>query len=738
MLSKNDDEPTRGLRSKDCAFGIEGGHVTALLLEWFGGSPVPYHLAALAALLAFVALPIYPDKSLTERLGFECAFLASAGLTLLAWRWPTFLWQNPLNPDEALWVAGALKVTADWVPWRGFDGTTSGPLTVYTLALPAIFGGRIDFFSARIIGVCLLTATMVGLYYSVKWLAGARVARLSIFPAVLLLALSKDWNFLHFSSEIVPIFLTTTALAASAYLARDASTKNGRIVACGIAGLCLGGSALAKLQSAPLILALMIFVATSIAFAHRRRWKGASSEGLVFLFSLCLVPGAIALVLRITGEWEYAVRSYVKNTIGYVEIGARVGPSFLFDSSASYTAFLCGTLIVLAAGTGAIFWWRQRPGSRSLCLAGAALLLLIAAGFAIYIPHRPYQHYLLFSVVPLSCCVASVLALIRETDWWRRRETLIVGAYLSLFLVSALAVTLSSAPTPLVAEIASNSTRKISRQALAISRYAPPGSRVAIWGACPEYYVQTQTIMATRYGQMGPVPPGPMREYYERVLLRDLESSKPRVFVDAVHPGAFVYQDRATQGFETVPALAAFVRRNYQLKEEVAGVRIFVADPSRPSEPASQAGTTPPAPETAGWRIYFNKGGGSEIYRGSGWSGSEPDFTWSDGTVAKLILPIADNSATLSLHMKLGALVRPPELLVQDVAVYANHQKIADWQVTDDQEFTAPIPAEVTKNAAELNLELRIPNAASPQSLGLSYDGRLLGVRCYFVELRRR
>jgi hypothetical protein len=99
---------------------------------------------------------------------------------------------------------------------------------------------------------------------------------------------------------------------------------------------------------------------------------------------------------------------------------------------------------------------------------------------------------------------------------------------------------------------------------------------------------------------------------------------------------------------------------------------------------------------------------------------------------------MADNNAALSVHTKLGGLLHPPELPAQNVAVYANGRKIADWEVKDDADFTAPIPAEVTKNAAELKLRLQIPNAASPQSLGLSYDNRILGVRCFFVELQRR
>ncbi len=288
-------------------------------------------------------------------------------------------------------------------------------------------------------------------------------------------------------------------------------------------------------------------------------------------------------------------------------------------------------------------------------------------------------------------------------------------------------------------EIASNSKSAGSKQAVALSRYAPRGSRVAIWGSCPELYVQTGTIMATRYGQMGPIPAGHFREYYEGILMRDLERSRPAVFVDAVHSGAFNFNNRATQGHETFPALAAFVRRNYQLKEEIGGVRIFVANGNANFAPAETvAKSMESSEEPTGWTIRFNAGSGAEIYRVSGWSGAEPEFTWTEGTSAKLKLPIPDHDAALMLRMKLGGLIHPRELPVQNVAVYANGQKIADWQVSEPADFAAPIPLELTSNVEDLNIELRIPDAASPQSLGMSYDGRLLGVRCYSIELRRR
>jgi hypothetical protein len=113
---------------------------------------------------------------------------------------------------------------------------------------------------------------------------------------------------------------------------------------------------------------------------------------------------------------------------------------------------------------------------------------------------------------------------------------------------------------------------------LALARYAKPGDRIVVWAWRPEYYVKTKTIMATRDpGILVLMQMSRYREYFRARFMSDLLSNPPPVIVDAVAPGAFMYNDRTTQGIESFPPLAAFVREHYTQREEVAGVRIFVA-----------------------------------------------------------------------------------------------------------------------------------------------------------------
>src|ERR1700719_2322585 len=188
--------------------------------------PTIYYLVAGVAIVAFIGLAAVPFRRVFGEAKFEALFIFSAAAALFACRWPIFLWPDPLGVDESTFIACAMKAQYDLVPWRGFDASTSGPLNCDILLLPALFGADIGFFSARVTGLCLIAGAICALYYTVKWIFGASVARLAMVPPVLLFSLTKTADFLHYSSEHFPIFLTTAPLAAAAYLARGTGSKS--------------------------------------------------------------------------------------------------------------------------------------------------------------------------------------------------------------------------------------------------------------------------------------------------------------------------------------------------------------------------------------------------------------------------------------------------------------------------------------------------------------------------------
>jgi hypothetical protein len=145
-----------------------------------------------------------------------------------------------------------------------------------------------------------------------------------------------------------------------------------------------------------------------------------------------------------------------------------------------------------------------------------------------------------------------------------------------------------------------------------------------------------------------------------------------------------------------------------------------------------------PAPEVQfGSRIIFGQGGNSEAYRISGWSKTEEKFTWSEGTSAQLRIRVPASEDTISLKMRIAALIKPPELPFQPVEIWVNDQKIAEWQVGNTAEFVATIPHDLMKLGGPLTVLIKTPKATSPQALGLNADPRVLGVCCFDLELSK-
>jgi hypothetical protein len=256
----------------------------------------------------------------------------------------------------------------------------------------------------------------------------------------------------------------------------------------------------------------------------------------------------------------------------FVGSGAPVGPSFFFIGVQEHTFFCVASLAVILCG-GVALASRASFTRTSLWASLSSILLLLASLFAIYHAHQPFPHYLLFSIIPVSFCVANVLGLMHRTNQGKDYALLAHGLFVALFLVpigfAAVTSTNDFSPQAMV---------PMREEVLAIARYAKPGDRMVVWAWRPEFYVKTKTIMATRYpGILVLMQMSRYREYFRERFMSDLRAHPPPVFVDGVAPGAFVINDRATQGIESFPLLEAFVREHYTLREEVAGVRIFVA-----------------------------------------------------------------------------------------------------------------------------------------------------------------
>ena len=131
--------------------------------------------------------------------------------------------------------------------------------------------------------------------------------------------------------------------------------------------------------------------------------------------------------------------------------------------------------------------------------------------------------------------------------------------------------------------------------------------------------------------------------------------------------------------------------------------------------------------------LHFSADSKDTVYLGKGWSGPESWGTWSDGPSAMLSLPFAAAAAapkTYKIMLTVGAYLTDKRTH-EDLTVKANDKVVKTVEFTtaqNSQVVTLDLPASAVSGSHTLNLELIPSSPASPSSLGLGPDKRMLGI----------
>jgi len=151
----------------------------------------------------------------------------------------------------------------------------------------------------------------------------------------------------------------------------------------------------------------------------------------------------------------------------------------------------------------------------------------------------------------------------------------------------------------------------------------------------------------------------------------------------------------------------------------------------RGSWTAPPAGSPPPL--TSGQWIDFTDAASVDRFGGPGWSSSEPEGTWTDGAEARLVLPIAVPDRA-GLLVTLDAMPFCVEASPQrTVELRANERTIArlhfDGPTFVPGSITVRVDHAVARLATPLELAFLVRRPVVPATLGLSSDGRRVGLR---------
>jgi len=506
----------------------------------------------------------------------QSGFILLSLAVLLVLRAPTFFLNAPLSPDEAEFVANAIKFRGDMNTWLSVDTGSSGPVNSFPLMWPFLFGADTGFAVARITATFLIGATWL-LFWAALASAPSFVRVCAGAALILFLGGVQNPNYTHYSSELVPLFLLMGAMV----VVLIAVERRPSIAQISIAGLCLGLVPFAKLQASIVAVALGVILLWQVVRHARHPYR----SGLWLVSCACLPTVVILLPLALAGGWnEFWVRYifWAKNYVGggwgerpsfgilppqlgalMVILRERMIGGYVAAIAISTTVAVAALPIrELARDSQARRMLLKNPEAARVVIVAVILGLSVAAVMA---PSRPFYHYAFLLLWPLALLAGLAWSLEssqseRATPGrWRRQN--VFGA-LSVLCIGAVA--LSARRTTYDPEVTGVESVFSAGQLLAAPDSRP--GRMLVWGWMPEFYVWSGWTPATRdiltYNEIWPTP---NRDYFRRTLMADLRNNPPEYVVDAVAPGSYAFTEPEKDGIQTFPELAAFVSADYVL-----------------------------------------------------------------------------------------------------------------------------------------------------------------------------
>lgn len=505
---------------------------------------------------------------MTDRL-----FLLLSTFLLVLSRLPVIRFNRELNPDESQMISHAITLWQDPVYWRSVDGTTIGPLDNYLLLLPRLAGFQLDYSSTRVVGLMCIIVSFLFFFAAVRTWFGPVVARVaSLFP-LLFLSFTREVDFLHYSSEQLPLAL----LAMAVWLFSRLSTQSIRpFTGLFWFGVTAGMLPFAKLQSVPQALVLVVACGVMI-------WTSAHSLRERFFRSAVLIAGGIAfpllvlactIVFGVTGDLYdfYILTNLVyagdreANPLAiaavFIEL-LRKSPDFLFY------LLTAGVLI-----SGGLFMNKKVDREKKGWLVTGTLVIYLLVGvYSVTKTGHLFTHYLNFCIYPVGLLVACFGRRVFQAYGLSRFGVLLLLGWFAGSEAYSLSKRGYLNQYPSVGATALHQSETVKK----ITEYRRSGDMMAVWGWQCSYYVEAQLPQATAENHTErSIYPNPMKQAHRLRYMKDMQRNRPAFFVDAVGKNSQWLQDTLTQSYRSFPELADFVSENYERVDVSDGNKLFV------------------------------------------------------------------------------------------------------------------------------------------------------------------
>ncbi len=484
-------------------------------------------------------------------------------ISIMTWgRWNSIKHPYPLNPDEAQFTASVLRIISCGYNWDKLDGGTSGPLNSLILSWPHLLGLDSTFNTTRLTALMLLSITAIFLYYSIKLVSKNYWAMLWTLPLVAFYAFAKTADFLHYSSELLPVSLL---VCANFFILKAYVTKSTNAILYLFSGVALGMAPFAKLQSSPMVLIIGVFAFVVAYLSDKRK------QSIKLLLAGGIVPASFFLLPlaysdHLNDFWQsYLVSSssYVKPTVSLRTILYMIQ----FDRTLMY-------VIVFSASLGGLSMllssWRYAHDKTRYRLSPYLIIYLLILQcvtlYSIAKPGRAFSHYLMFYPQFLLLFLGFITTLLLKKN---NDIKVFCSCYLGL---GVFFLCLSAYRAPNIHELKFKLPKPTiplefsTRNPNLLSWLPFTPKSLLVWAWMPQWYVWTNIPPATRTPAMPHCYPyESIDDFHRNSFILDFKQSNPDVIIDGVCGDSFFY-DRNTRYIsapKNFPEFGSILYTNY-------------------------------------------------------------------------------------------------------------------------------------------------------------------------------
>jgi hypothetical protein len=518
-------------------------------------------LLVLSAFLSFY--PIISNRTEKQKT-YSYLLLSVLVITFIAFRLPVIVFNQALNPDENLFIVGAMTLAQNPIYWESVDGCTSGPFNFYVItSFCELLRQPYDYISARIVGAILMIGNLILNFFTLRKFFSTATAAICIFCVVAVLGTTRHPDFVHFSSEHLPMFLLSIMVYLYASLSYQPVPNKNHLFILGLVG---GIIPFTKLQATP-IAALVAFIAYWLIYQKKKR-HDFSSYGILTFGGLC-----VPLIFIASGAyygfldelWVY----YIQNNFNYGNQTSLLNN--IFSSFNDPINIFIKTIAVLALCLFSylVLYKKQfNPTPKSVFM----ISFVGSSIFAVYKPGFMFHHYLLFLIFPTAFLLGYFLDEFLSLPTISFK-TIAVGTGTILLLSSTLVIPMRN---PYITAETSKRPLSVSAVGQEILKYCLPDEPLVIWGDEGRHYLEAQRLQGIRWSNSHwGMYNDSLQRLFKQQYVKEFKRTLSPVFIDThVTTGSFM--TRKDCGYETVPELKKLIDEKYQFLTEIDQKRIYI------------------------------------------------------------------------------------------------------------------------------------------------------------------